>query len=162
MDVKLTNEWVSDWLLFNANSSIFLLYHGKNKLIFNEVTRIGICHPTRTHYSDSEPISLCSNLRSTALEARTLTITTPMRYDLPVKMSLEQSIYWYGWKVRQFNIPLYQPDCRLIAKLSSSEWLLLNANTAIFQLYHEENKLISMRWKLSSIHMVFACKGTTI
>jgi hypothetical protein len=27
----------SEWLLFNANSSIFQLYHGKNKLIFNEM-----------------------------------------------------------------------------------------------------------------------------
>ena len=26
---------VSEWLLFNANSAIFQLYHGKNKLIFN-------------------------------------------------------------------------------------------------------------------------------
>jgi hypothetical protein len=29
--------WVSEWLLFNANSAIFQLYHGKNKLIFNEI-----------------------------------------------------------------------------------------------------------------------------
>jgi hypothetical protein len=28
---------VSEWLLFNGNSSIFQLYHGENKLIFNEV-----------------------------------------------------------------------------------------------------------------------------
>jgi hypothetical protein len=28
---------VSDWLLFNANSAIFQLYHGENKLIFNEM-----------------------------------------------------------------------------------------------------------------------------
>ena len=25
----------SEWLLFNANSAIFQLYHGENKLIFN-------------------------------------------------------------------------------------------------------------------------------
>jgi hypothetical protein len=30
-------EWVSEWLLFNANSAIFLLYHGENMLIFNEI-----------------------------------------------------------------------------------------------------------------------------
>ena len=30
-------EWVSEWLLFNANSAIFQLYHGENKLIFNEM-----------------------------------------------------------------------------------------------------------------------------
>ena len=27
----------SEWLLFNANSAIFQLYHGENKLIFNEM-----------------------------------------------------------------------------------------------------------------------------
>jgi hypothetical protein len=28
---------VSEWLLVNANSAIFQLYHGENKLIFNEM-----------------------------------------------------------------------------------------------------------------------------
>ena len=27
----------SEWLLFNANSAIFQLYYGKNKLIFNQM-----------------------------------------------------------------------------------------------------------------------------
>jgi hypothetical protein len=26
----------SEWLLFNANSAIFQLFHGKNKLIYND------------------------------------------------------------------------------------------------------------------------------
>jgi hypothetical protein len=34
---QLGNEWVSEWLLFNANSAIVQLYHGENKLIFNEM-----------------------------------------------------------------------------------------------------------------------------
>jgi hypothetical protein len=29
--------WASEWLLINANSVIFQLYHGENKLIFNEM-----------------------------------------------------------------------------------------------------------------------------
>jgi hypothetical protein len=29
--------WVSEWLLFNANSAIFQLYHDENKLIVNEI-----------------------------------------------------------------------------------------------------------------------------
>ena len=29
--------WVSQWLLFNANSAIFQLYHDENKSIFNEM-----------------------------------------------------------------------------------------------------------------------------
>ena len=28
--------WI-EWLLFNTNSAIFQLYHGENKLIFNEM-----------------------------------------------------------------------------------------------------------------------------
>jgi hypothetical protein len=30
-------DWVSEWLLFNANSVIFQLYYGENKLIINEM-----------------------------------------------------------------------------------------------------------------------------
>ena len=30
-------ELVSEWLLFNAYSAIFQLYHGENKLIFNKM-----------------------------------------------------------------------------------------------------------------------------
>ena len=30
---------VSEWLLFNANSTIFQLYHGKNKLIFKDMKK---------------------------------------------------------------------------------------------------------------------------
>ena len=33
-------KWVSEWLLFNANSAIFQLYHGENKLIFNEIYEV--------------------------------------------------------------------------------------------------------------------------
>jgi len=29
--------WVSEWFLLNTNSAIFQLYHGENKLIFNEM-----------------------------------------------------------------------------------------------------------------------------
>jgi hypothetical protein len=32
-------EWVIEGLFFNANSAIFQLYHGENKLIFNETMR---------------------------------------------------------------------------------------------------------------------------
>jgi hypothetical protein len=36
-EMALGMEWLSEWLLFNANSAIFQLYHGDNKLIFNEM-----------------------------------------------------------------------------------------------------------------------------
>jgi hypothetical protein len=35
--IFFTFEWVSEWLLLSANSAIFQLYHGENKLIFNEM-----------------------------------------------------------------------------------------------------------------------------
>jgi hypothetical protein len=42
------SEWVSEWLLFNANSAIFQLYHGDNKLIFNNIMIGPLCsRPTR-------------------------------------------------------------------------------------------------------------------
>jgi hypothetical protein len=34
------SEWEIEWLVFNANSAIFQLYHGENKLIFNEMMMI--------------------------------------------------------------------------------------------------------------------------
>jgi hypothetical protein len=37
MLIHLVMRGVSEWLLFNANSAIFQLYHGENKLIFNEI-----------------------------------------------------------------------------------------------------------------------------
>jgi hypothetical protein len=39
---------VSDWLLINANSAIFLLYHGENKLIFNEMMTRSALYYTNT------------------------------------------------------------------------------------------------------------------
>jgi hypothetical protein len=37
LSVKHMQLVVNEWLLFNANSAIFQLYHGENKLIFNEM-----------------------------------------------------------------------------------------------------------------------------
>jgi hypothetical protein len=36
VSASTVEEWMSKWLLFNANSAIFQLYHGENKLISNE------------------------------------------------------------------------------------------------------------------------------
>ena len=39
---------VSEWLLLSANSAIFQLYHGENKLILNEMVMVSLCtRPTR-------------------------------------------------------------------------------------------------------------------
>ena len=34
---SISIKGVSEWLLFNANSTILQLYQGENKLIFNEM-----------------------------------------------------------------------------------------------------------------------------
>jgi hypothetical protein len=39
---------VSEWLLFNANSAIFQLYYGENKLIINEMMMISALFSTNT------------------------------------------------------------------------------------------------------------------
>jgi hypothetical protein len=39
---------MSEWLLFNANSAIFQLYHGENKLIFNEMMMRSALYQTNT------------------------------------------------------------------------------------------------------------------
>jgi hypothetical protein len=39
---------VSGWLLFNANSAIFQLYHGENKWIFNEMMMSSALYKTNT------------------------------------------------------------------------------------------------------------------
>ena len=39
---------MSDWLLSNANSVIFQLYHGENRLIFNEMMMSSVLYYTNT------------------------------------------------------------------------------------------------------------------
>jgi hypothetical protein len=41
-------EWKSEWLLFNANSTIFQLYYCKNMLIFNEMMMMSALYETNT------------------------------------------------------------------------------------------------------------------
>jgi hypothetical protein len=38
------SEWVSEWVTFYENTAIFQLYHGKNKLIFNEMMMRSALH----------------------------------------------------------------------------------------------------------------------
>jgi hypothetical protein len=48
---------VSEWLLFNANSAIFQLYHGENKLIFIVLDK----HAELDFYSASSLIQQCTD-----------------------------------------------------------------------------------------------------
>jgi len=40
--------FVSDCLLFNTNSAIFQLYHGENKIIFNEMMKRSALYQANT------------------------------------------------------------------------------------------------------------------
>jgi hypothetical protein len=75
---KLSNIiaiWVSEWLLINANSTIFQWDDNEVRFVLDQHTELDLysasslkqqsvdrhaCHPTLTHYPDSEPTSLCS------------------------------------------------------------------------------------------------------
>jgi hypothetical protein len=41
--IELVIDWLSEWLLFNANLAIYQLYHGENKLIFNVMVMKSPC-----------------------------------------------------------------------------------------------------------------------
>jgi hypothetical protein len=45
------SEWVSEWLLLNANSAVFQLhvYHSENKLLFNEMMMMSALFKINTH-----------------------------------------------------------------------------------------------------------------
>ena len=43
---------MSEWLLFNTDSTIYQIYHGENKLIFNEMMmRANVIHAELDFYS---------------------------------------------------------------------------------------------------------------
>ena len=42
-------HYLSEWLLFNVNSVSFQLYHGDNKLIFNQMMMIDVCFVLDQH-----------------------------------------------------------------------------------------------------------------
>ena len=44
---------ISEWLLFNANSAIFHLYHGEKKLIVNEMMMRSTLYKTNMPQSDT-------------------------------------------------------------------------------------------------------------
>ena len=46
--MKERSDKVSEWLLFNAKSAIFQLYHGENNLIFNEIMMRSDLYKTNT------------------------------------------------------------------------------------------------------------------
>ena len=130
----IASTTTSEWLLFNANSAIFQLYHGENRLICNEmimrstlyeINRLSWMFIVLAHWNKSLQVDMSlhsdtlfwfrdnqsllfplnaaciadkqqipillssvwpdrgSNPRSTALDASTQTITTPIRWEKP-------------------------------------------------------------------------------
>jgi hypothetical protein len=58
-----SNGWVSKWLLLNANSAIFQLYHGENKLNVNEMMMIKVRFVLDQHAElDFYSASSCSDI----------------------------------------------------------------------------------------------------
>ena len=58
-----SNEWVSKWLLLNANSAIFQLYHEENKLNVNEMMMIKVRFVLDQHAGlDFYSASSCSDI----------------------------------------------------------------------------------------------------
>jgi hypothetical protein len=49
--VKVSSEWVSEWLVF-VTSAIFQLYHGENKLLFNVMRGIDPVIVAKTYISN--------------------------------------------------------------------------------------------------------------
>ena len=156
---------VSEWLLFNANSAIFQLYHGQNKLIFNDdEVRFGLDPELdfysastlkhSTHYPDPEPTSLCSfilmfrakrrrnkyqfySLWLDPNEARTHDLPHSRRACYPLRHQCD-CVHWILIVCRSVvsqTKSLYNRFNRV------NEWLFLMPNQHLFYLNHGKNKL---------------------
>jgi hypothetical protein len=68
LNININQHELSEWLLFN--SVIFQPYHGKNKLIFNEISMTGetsISHvpvPNKVLSQDQQQMQICVNNES--------------------------------------------------------------------------------------------------
>jgi hypothetical protein len=161
--------WVSEWLLINANWAIFQLYHGRTSYflsewwLFNANWAIFQLYQGRTSYFLSEWVSECC--------------LTPIDLFFNFIMG-EQVTFWVSewllfnanWAILSYfstwsweNKLLFEwvSDCCLMpielfinfimgeqVTFWVSEWLLFNANWAIFQLYHGRTSYFLNEWAI--------------
>jgi hypothetical protein len=161
--------WVSEWLLINANWAIFQLYHGRTSYflsewwLFNANWAIFQLYHGRTSYFLSEWVSDCC--------------LTPIDLFFNFIMG-EQVTFWVSewllfnanWAILSYfstwsweNKLLFEwvSDCCLMpielfinfimgeqVTFWVSEWLLFNANWAIFQLYHGRTSCFLNEWAI--------------
>ena len=76
---------VSEWLLFNANSAIFQLYHGDNKLIVNEMmieVRFVLAHHAELDVYSASPLTQQSPVRRVAPFGHIILIPNQLAFAL--------------------------------------------------------------------------------
>jgi hypothetical protein len=89
LSVSFLIDWMGEWLLFNANSSIFHLYYGENKLIFNEMM-------------------MRSALYYTNMLSWSLYMGHFIFYNQPCYGTLPSRVLFYMWRYkREFVDPLF-------------------------------------------------------
>jgi hypothetical protein len=105
--ISFISERVSDheWLLFYTNSAIVQLYHGENKLIFNEMMMRSALYWTNTLYNMSEwgDISIRGLLFQWVSTIKIqLSVLVQYKADLII-ISLKINLFspWYSWTIAE-------------------------------------------------------------
>jgi hypothetical protein len=138
----LIHEIWREWLLFNANSAIFQLCHGENKFILNEMMMSFFFWP------------LCCLF---FFDIQLYGFWLPLWYPQTLLLNQHNIVCSKFYKLYKYNINIshnkkssYKPGDKSWTRKFSTwfslmrhlihaiwrEWLLFNANSAIFQLYH--------------------------
>ena len=107
-------QLVSEWLLFYANSAIFQLYHGNNKLIFNEMMMWSAFYYTNTlswifivlaHWNNSPQINMSHHSDTIYPDQSSLfllnTVCLAEKQQIPIFFSL----VWPDLGLNPLNLP---------------------------------------------------------
>jgi hypothetical protein len=93
---------------------------------------------------DNEHLLYQQGQWTSPLSTRTMIISSQQgQWSSPLStrtMIISSIKYWFMKPVNTVVLTFFNCHCNIMVNLS--EWLLLKANSAIFQPYHDENKLI--------------------
>jgi hypothetical protein len=122
------SEWVSGWLLFNANSAIFQLYHGENKLIFNEMMMRSALHQTNT--PSWTFIVLAHRNNGPQID---MSLHSDTRFWLRANPSLLFGFTWPGleptiYRTRREHANNYATDAVIMQRIFSINFEVVNTN----------------------------------